>query len=245
MLRFKECHKCGNELPITNEYFTMQIGCKDGFRGICKTCDAKRKKRYYEVSKEANKEAVAKYHKQYAITNKEYLSNHAKRYYLENKNACDKRNKAYYEANKEARSEYHKRHNLENKEYITKRAKRYHQAHLEEWKIKGQRRRAMEKALPSTLTHIQWNATKLHFNNKCAYCGEDKKLTIEHFVPVSKLGELSVENILPVCSRCNSSKGGRVFSAWFKKQEFYCKKRERIILSYLGYKNNIQQLALM
>ena len=113
--------------------------------------------------------------------------------------------------------------------------------------IRNHERRSQIKQFTSTLTPEQWVEIKKIFNNKCAYCNEERKLTIEHFIPVVKYGELTINNIIPVCSSCNSSKGARDFFTWFPNQGFYSKRRESKILKHLGYnkETKIQQLALM
>lgn len=46
----------------------------------------------------------------------------------------------------------------------------------------------------------------------CHYCGaEDKNMTIDHIIPISKAPELAIdiENMVTACKPCNSSKGSR------------------------------------
>lgn len=46
------------------------------------------------------------------------------------------------------------------------------------------------------------------FDNVCLCCGaDDKPLTVDHVVPVSRGGSNNIENIQPLCRSCNSSKG--------------------------------------
>ena len=53
-----------------------------------------------------------------------------------------------------------------------------------------------------------WEETKKYFENKCAYCGCEEKLEIEHAIPINKkeLGEHRLGNIIPSCKDCNSKK---------------------------------------
>lgn len=108
-----------------------------------------------------------------------------------------------------------------------------------------QRRNAKKKSLPCTLTNDQWDDIKKVFNNKCAYCGEETHLTREHFVALSKGGEFSRDNIIPVCKTCNCSKNDKDFFIWYPKFKHYSLEREIKILSHLGYKNGVQQLTLV
>lgn len=41
---YKKCSKCGESLPVTEEYFSSKVDGKNGFQAFCKKCDAKRKK---------------------------------------------------------------------------------------------------------------------------------------------------------------------------------------------------------
>jgi len=46
----------------------------------------------------------------------------------------------------------------------------------------------------------------------CFYCGaENKDMTIDHIIPISKAPELAIdiENMVTACKPCNSSKGSR------------------------------------
>jgi 5-methylcytosine-specific restriction endonuclease McrA len=107
-----------------------------------------------------------------------------------------------------------------------------------------QKRRAKKLSLPYTLTSKQWQQIKEYFNNKCAYCGKELPLSKEHFIPLSKGGEYTINNIIPVCLSCNSSKQDKDFFKWYPAQSFYSKAREKRILKYLGYKNDKQQLKI-
>ena len=45
------------------------------------------------------------------------------------------------------------------------------------------------------------------YDNKCLCCGRKAKLTIDHIVPIRKGGNSLIENLQPLCKRCNSKKG--------------------------------------
>ena len=46
------------------------------------------------------------------------------------------------------------------------------------------------------------------FGGRCAYCGNDGKLEMEHVVPINKekMGEHHLGNLVPACKACNSRK---------------------------------------
>lgn len=59
------------------------------------------------------------------------------------------------------------------------------------------------------------------FEHCCAYCGCSGDLEIEHVVPISKGGQHHLGNIVPACTRCNSSKRSKDAHAWYSAQPFY------------------------
>ena len=66
-----------------------------------------------------------------------------------------------------------------------------------------------------------WENTKDYFDNKCAYCGSEEKLVMDHAVPINResLGEHRLGNLVPSCDSCNSEKGGEDYKDFLKGQE--------------------------
>ena len=56
---------------------------------------------------------------------------------------------------------------------------------------------------------------------KCAYCGSDKELTIDHVVPRSKGGTDFTKNVVCCCHSCNQSKSHTPWEEWYFSQEFF------------------------
>ena len=75
------------------------------------------------------------------------------------------------------------------------------------------RRRVILANLPpalNTLTAKEWQEIKEAFNGRCAYCGwTDRRLTRDHFIPITLGGDHTKSNVVPSCSSCNSRKGNR------------------------------------
>jgi 5-methylcytosine-specific restriction endonuclease McrA len=69
------------------------------------------------------------------------------------------------------------------------------------------KRKAILKTAKSDLTLDQWTAIKAAYGYRCAYCRQQKPLTQDHVIPVSKGGPHTASNIVPACRSCNSSKG--------------------------------------
>jgi hypothetical protein len=215
-------------------------------------------KKYYGENKDKLYESSKERCKKWREKNKEHLHNYFKRYYQLNyvykpQKAKDtpeqtrEKERLYRLENKERLNEYGRRHYHENKEYICRRSKEYWAKNKEKKRILKHQRLAKIKNLPANFNENDWVKCKECFKNKCAYCGNEEKLVQDHFVPVCRGGEYTINNIIPCCSYCNSSKSARGFFEWYPQQSFYSKIREKKILKYLHYdmfNNQMQQLAL-
>jgi len=186
----------------------------------------------------ANKENILKQRKQFRDSHKEQIHEQ----YELNKTFYSRNMKQYYEDNKEYFYEKGKKYREDNKELIIEKKKQYAKDNAEGYNVRNQRRRARKLLLSHTFTTKQWEQTKNYFDNKCCYCGKEKPLAQEHFISVVNKGEFTINNIVPSCQSCNSSKGVKDFFIWYPKHRNYSKKREVKILKYLNYKNNNQQL---
>jgi len=45
------------------------------------------------------------------------------------------------------------------------------------------------------------------FNHKCAYCGSQKNLEVDHIIPLSRGGRHDEDNMQILCRSCNRRKG--------------------------------------
>lgn len=232
--------------------------------------DSKAKKR-----RDENPHSRDEYFKQYNIDNREILSAKSKKYHAENQEKEKIRRKNFYWEHKKEEKEYYLLHYEEHKEkykevsakwrnenkekirlnhviYYEKnyarekeRSDLYRRSHPIKYCIHAQKYRTKKNSLLCTLTDKQWEDIKLCFDNKCAYCGRKLKLEQEHFIALSKEGEYTYNNIICACRTCNASKSNKDFFIWYKNYKYYSAKREKLILKYLGYDNDIQQLKLI
>jgi len=105
--------------------------------------------------------------------------------------------------------------------------------------------RTKKKNLVAKFYKKDWKEALEYFDNKCAYCGSEKgTLEMDHFIPLSKGGEFTKNNVIPSCKTCNCSKNNKYFKEWYHKQEFYSEEREKKICKYLNIKGKRQQLRM-
>ena len=218
----KQCSKCNKILPL--EMYYKSGASKDGVRTYCKECTEKQKKKY----KENNFEKVMKYNEQYREKNRGILAKKSYQYFKDNPKKWSQIQQKSYEKNKIKRLEENKIYYKNNKE---------------EFRIRWQKRKSRKVLLLNTLTKEQWSYIKAEFNNRCAYCGEETSLEQEHFVPISKGGTYTINNIIPACKSCNCSKHDKSFKDWYRQYKYYNIEREKHILNHLNDINNRQQVA--
>lgn len=264
----KTCTKCGVIKELAK--FDKSNAKKDGFHSLCKDCRREYRETHKEQIKEKNREYREAHINQLKVNAKAYYKSHKEEICARSaKYRCDNaeelkqqrpiKGKKYREKHREALSAYAKQRRITHPEIYAARAKAYREAnkdairekdktykreHKDALSVATEKRRTKRKRLESTLTKEQWAFIKESFGNKCAYCGKEKKLEQDHFVPLAKSGEYTHNNIVPACRQCNRSKHDKLFHDWYPRQAFYSKKREGKILRYLNYENGIQQLSL-
>lgn len=116
-------------------------------------------------------------------------------------------NKRYRDANLERISESKKKWYAENIQYAKEMHRRYYKNNREKFDNNKKIHRSRKKEAPTGLTVADWRKAVEFFDNKCAYCGKTTDyLHREHFIPLSKKGGYTKDNIVPACKSCNSKK---------------------------------------
>jgi hypothetical protein len=224
MCNVKKCNKCGVEYPLSNKYFSKDSRTKSGYRGQCKVCVLSYNKTIVynpiktKESKSKHIESNKKMWAKYKNDNVQIIFKQKQEYYRNNKIKILKAIKNYQSKNKEKIIQYNR----------IQSSMRYND------KINYE------------FTNEIWGKCKSYFGYRCCYCGNESPLEREHFVAFSKKGKHEVNNILPSCKSCNSSKNNKDFFEWYPQQKCYSKKTEKKILEYLNYdtKTKIQQLSI-
>lgn len=226
----RTCTKCGQVLPETPEYFHRQ---GSGLRPNCKRCELERKRKAYNSElqrvqkadyRKANPEKARESNRKNYNKHAEQRRLYAKEYRLE-----------HHETVTEKERVYRTEHQLE----LKKRRREIYAKEPERFSAYFNRRRARKKSLPDTFDHEQALNALNYWNRKCAYCG--KRLTatfcMDHFIPLSdprpdNPGTVA-SNMLPACSRCNTSKNRIDPFAWILSR--FPKKAKRIIKAIESY----------
>ena len=81
----------------------------------------------------------------------------------------------------------------------------------------------------------EWLEVVAYFNYSCAYCAAECNITRDHIIPVHNNGTDYIFNVVPACSRCNSSKGASDVVDWYTRQSFYSKEKLLKIYEWFKY----------
>lgn len=68
------------------------------------------------------------------------------------------------------------------------------------------------------LTDVQWTTLQLAWGG-CAYCGAtERPLQRDCVLPISRGGRYTLENVVPACRPCNTSKCSDEVTAWLRRK---------------------------
>jgi len=167
----------------------------------------------------ANLETVRAKKAAYRIANKEQIQAKKRRDYLANREEVLAKHKS-----DPAIPIYMKAYRAKNKEKLAAQIKAWRERNPEKHKTMRQawrdehkaervhaegRRRARKKNNGGSHTYEEWIARCEAFKWRCVYCQAEGEMTRDHDMPVSRGGRDSINNIVPACRTCNSSKGTR------------------------------------
>lgn len=208
----KRCKKCQMDFPATSQYFYTTPRTKDGLRGKCKKCFLEDSSTYNKSHRDIiNARAREKWPETYKRKAEKHKK-HSRDWYHENKARGKSTRKRWY---------------LDNQETVRAIRHRY---------------KARKRSLPNTLTSQEWERCLSYFNHSCVYCGHQRglfpttQLSAEHFIPLSYPNSPGtvVENILPACVLCNSTKQDIEPIEWLNRQ-FGKRKAKQILAQIEAY----------
>lgn len=223
-MNYKKCTKCEKEFPETEDYFYKQKKYKkDGtvyydFTSACKQCN---KQRSY----------------QYMVDHREQHSNSCRVYRDKHAEEINARHREWFYNNREHAKNYllNWQNNHRDRTVQYGYFKRFHKTH--------------------NITNQEWELCKAYFNYECAYCGlpiqehkvyrNGKLINMDlHKEHVDNNGTNGLDNCVPSCRSCNSSKHDLVFNEWYKTRcSGYSEERYEKIVKWLNedYKNYIEK----
>jgi 5-methylcytosine-specific restriction endonuclease McrA len=148
-----------------------------------------------------------------------------RRYYERHRERVLARVKAHDEANREAKNEYLRKYYVENRDHLNEADRARRERNIETVREKDRircrnpaRRRwhyltqqaPRRTGVIGRITPAEWEAILELYGRKCLACGVGEgegRLQIDHVIPVAKGGRTTVDNVQPLCGKCNRKKG--------------------------------------
>lgn len=121
----------------------------------------------------------------------------------------------YYQKNKKKKLLQVAKYRIQNKLKIKNRMKKYNETDKGKATIaRGHHnRRSREKNTLSLLTHNEWSMVLSLQEYKCACCKnffDDTTPEKDHIIPISKGGNLIINNVQALCRQCNNTKNDKI-----------------------------------
>ncbi|WP_186784341.1 HNH endonuclease [Streptomyces sp. CBG33] len=209
--------------------FHTHSGKRDGRVSRCRTCVTSASRRWYEENRaraaetgrrwrEENRVRKAEYNRQWYEENQERKAETDRRWREENRERVAEAQRRYHEENREQRVEASRRWHAENRERVAENHRRWREENPDrraEYKRRYRARKAAATVTPFTPADLRadWEEHDLY---GCFYCGGPAEpLHVDHFYPLNPAdedaapGPHAVDNLVPACESCNTSKGNR------------------------------------
>lgn len=224
----KRCTKCGNEYPLTAEFWHKSGDSVDGFKARCRSCRNQDNRAYEARNYEKVSERKRLWQKnnpdktnatslRWARANPEKRKAIDARYYLNNKDKVRDRGRLYAQNNPEWKREQNKKAYRKNRGNIKEGAKRWRRQNIVRVTEYSLRYRARKRNAEGTFTESEVWALFREQEGYCFHCGCDLipiGFHRDHWIPLTRGGSNWISNIRMLCAPCNLSKHDKLPHEW-------------------------------
>ena len=201
--------------------FGLPVG--DGYKSRCRDCF--RTQAHEERS--ANIEQYRARERDYIEANKDHYRELKRAHQQANPEKYDEALRKYRETHREeinAKARERRQQDLEHHREIGRKSREKHaeernayqreygKTNRDKLTLYTNTRRARKLEAEGSHTDEEWQELKAFYNFKCLRCGAqepDIKLTRDHVIPLTQGGSDSIDNVQPLCARCNSKKNNK------------------------------------
>jgi 5-methylcytosine-specific restriction endonuclease McrA len=196
----------------------MPVG--DGYKYRCRECFRVQARE----ERAANLEHYRAKEREYVEANKDHYRELKRAHQKANPEKYDEALRKYRETHQEeinAKARERRQQDLEHYREIGRKSREKHaeernayqreygKANRDKLTLYTNARRARKLEAEGSHTDQEWQELKAFYDFKCLCCGQqepDIKLTRDHVLPLTQGGTDSIDNIQPLCARCNSKK---------------------------------------
>jgi 5-methylcytosine-specific restriction endonuclease McrA len=225
----RECTRCGVFQSWENFYVVKNKTAPHGRASRCRSCSVeaviesrKKNPEAYQQYQHSEKEIARK--KEWAANNPEYYQEYQRKWQKDNKDKVSVYNRAAYERSPEKYLEYHQAWRDAHREEFREMQRKFYARHPDRMAVKGRTwrlknpelvthysrlRRARKRANGGDFTLAEWTTLKEKYHYTCLRCSRTEpeiRLVPDHVVPLVKGGANDINNIQPLCAKCNGWK---------------------------------------
>ena len=187
---------------------------------------AEYKHNWHVADYKKNKDSINKQGKEYRDKHKEEINSKRRMWREEHKEEYKEQRKLNREKHKEEYNKAQRLYCMNHIDQIRETRRKNSANHLEQHRADQHKRRALKLSCPGGgWSPKEERALMEDYGYRCAYCGKSAT-TIDHVVPLAKHGANSIDNAVPCCSTCNSSKGAKTLIVWMWQQKKRSEKLE-------------------
>lgn len=195
----------------------LRLKARNYYHRNAEKCRERRKLYYWK-----NRKLEIDKNKKWCQENQDKRRLHRKKYYENNKEKCLAKNKEYSnlhpDVNKKAIKKYRNK-NLEKCKKMIRDWIRNNRSKLTHYRNQRSLRKRTNGG--KGISYEKWQEMIEGENKFCFYCGDyPEKLTMDHFIPLSKGGKHDISNIVPACMFCNTSKNNQMPLDFMKKNGY-------------------------
>lgn len=203
--------------------FGIARGHGDGYKSRCRDCFNAQKRAERAAKAEQYKETARKY----VQANLEHIRELKRSHQKANPKRYSEIDRNWKETHREkinSSARERRQQNLEHYRAIGRKSYELHadarrqysveyfRQHPEKSRAASNRRRARKLASGGSHTDAEWETLKAFYEYKCLRCGKSEpeiRLTRDHVIPLTQGGTDSIDNVQPLCARCNSKKNNK------------------------------------
>jgi 5-methylcytosine-specific restriction endonuclease McrA len=199
-------------VPVGDGY---KYRCKDCFRAQARAERAAKieqyraqerkyvesKKRHYQELKRAHQKA---HPEKYQVSLRKYRDAHRENINAKARERCQRNIEHYREVGRKSRE----KHAVERNAY----QREYGKRNRDKLTLFANMRRARKLAAGGSHSDQEWQALKTFYDYRCLCCGKREpkiRLTRDHVISLTQGGTDSIDNVQPLCARCNSKKNNK------------------------------------
>jgi 5-methylcytosine-specific restriction endonuclease McrA len=201
----------------------LGVALGDGYKSRCRECANAQSRAEYAANIEKYRDTQRKY----TEANKEHYQGLKRAHQKAHPENYDESLRKYRETHCteiNARARERRQQNLEHYREIGRKSRdkhseernayqrEYGKANRDKLTLFTNIRRARKLAAKGSHTNKEWQALKAFYGYRCLCCGKSEpevKLTRDHVIPLTQGGTDSIDNVQPLCARCNSKKNNK------------------------------------